>query len=144
MTERPTTEPIGLRVQRTAKTLNRAFESALAEEGGSLPVWLILLSLKSGRWHTQRQLAEAVGIRGATMTHHLDALERHGVVTRRRDPENRRVQIVELTAEGDALFHRLRGTAMAFDRRLRAGLSREETATLGELLERLAENVAEE
>ena len=54
--------PIGLQVQRTAKALNRAFDQALAEAGGSLPTWLILLSLKTRRWETQRELAAAVGI----------------------------------------------------------------------------------
>src|SRR3954451_7472323 len=100
----PPVEPIGLHVARAAKTLERAFEDALAAAGGSLPAWLILLSLKSGRWGTQRELAEAIGIRGAPLTHHLDGLERDGLVSRRRDPENRRVQVVELTAAGDRLF----------------------------------------
>src|SRR5919202_6065709 len=95
----PRPEPIGLHVARVAKSLNRAFEAALADAGGSLPTWLILLSLKAGRWGTQRELAEAIGIRGATLTHHLDGLERDGLVRRRRDPSNRRVQLVELTRE---------------------------------------------
>ena len=41
-----------------------------------MPAWLILLSLKAGRPETQRELAAAVGIQGATLTHHLDAMER--------------------------------------------------------------------
>src|SRR5215467_14026325 len=130
---RPTTEPVGLHMQRVAKVLNRAFEDELAAAGGSAPTWLILLSLKSGRPETQRELARAVGIQGATMTHHLDALEKAGLVTRTRDPENRRVQRVELTAEGDAAFHRLRKVAMKFDQRLREGLSEKELSQLGEL-----------
>jgi MarR family transcriptional regulator for hemolysin len=65
-----------------------------------------------------------------------------GLLTRRRDPANRRVHIVELTEAGEALFHRLRGAAAAFDRRLRAGLTREEIAELEGLLERLRRNVA--
>ena len=129
-------------MQRVAKVLNRAFEEELAEAGGSAPTWLILLSLKSGRPETQRELAKAVGIQGATMTHHLDALEKAGLVTRSRDPENRRVQRVELTAEGDAAFHRLRKVAMKFDRRLREGLSEKELGQLSELLDRLAANAS--
>jgi MarR family transcriptional regulator, transcriptional regulator for hemolysin len=140
--DRPRTEPIGLRVQRVAKSLNRAFEDELADAGGSVPTWLILLSLKSGRPETQRELADAVGIRGATMTHHLDALEKAGLVTRMRDPSNRRVQRVALTSEGDAAFHRLRKVAMGFDKRLRAGVSDEELASVSELLSRLAENAS--
>ena len=138
---RPKFEPIGLHVQRVAKALNRAFEDELAAAGGSLPMWLILLSLKSGRPETQRELAAAVGIQGATMTHHLDSLEKAGLVSRTREPSNRRVQRVELTPEGDAAFDRLRRVAMKFDQRLRAGLSDEELATIAAVLDKLDANV---
>lgn len=141
MPRAPRQEPIGLHVARVAKSLNRAFESALAEGGGSLPTWLILLSLKTGRWGTQRELAESIGIRGATLTHHLDGLERDGLVTRRRDPDNRRVQVVEPTAAGDELFERLRGAAVDFDARLREGFRDDELDLLRELLGRLGANV---
>jgi MarR family transcriptional regulator, transcriptional regulator for hemolysin len=138
--DRPRTEPIGLHVQRTAKVLNRAFEEELAAAGGSLPTWLILLSLKSGRPETQRKLADSVGIQGATMTHHLDSLEKAGLVTRSRDPANRRVQRVELTKEGNAAFDRLRKVALKFDQRLRKGLSEDELASVGAVLDKLAAN----
>jgi MarR family transcriptional regulator for hemolysin len=133
----PTEEPIGLYIQRIAKQLNRSFEAALAEVGGSVPTWLILVSLKSGRPETQRQLADAVGIKGATLTHHLEGLERTGLVARERDPANRRVQIVELTDEGEAAFQRMLGAALSFDAQLRDGLSEEELEKLRELLGRL-------
>src|SRR3954471_15291662 len=110
----PRQEPIGLYIQRVAKELNRSFEAALNEVGGNVPTWLILLSLKAGRPETQRQLADAVGIRGATLTHHLEGLERDGLVARERDPENRRVQKVALTDAGEAAFERMRGAALAF------------------------------
>jgi MarR family transcriptional regulator for hemolysin len=141
MTGPPRSEPIGLHVARVAKSLNRAFEAALSEAGGSLPAWLILLSLKTGRWATQRELAESIGIRGATLTHHLHGLERDGLVTRRRDPDNRRVQVVELTPAGDALFERLRDAALAFDARLREGFDERDVERLRELLGDLAANV---
>jgi len=138
--DRPRTEPVGLHVQRVAKTLNRAFEDELAAAGGSVPTWLILVSLKSGRPETQRELAKAVGIQGATMTHHLDALESAGLVARKRDPSNRRIQRVELTDQGDATFDTLRKVALKFDRRLRAGLSEDELALVGAVLDKLAAN----
>src|SRR5437764_12398570 len=137
---RPLQEPVGLQVARVAKLLSRAFDDALAEAGGSMPTWLILLSLKRERWGNQRELAEAVGIQGATLTHHLDGLEASGLISRRRDPGNRRVHIVELTDKGDAAFHRLRKAATAFDRRLRAGIAEPEVDELRGRLERLAAN----
>jgi len=139
---RPAHQPLGLHLTRVSRTVSRAFDETLAEAGGSLPVWLVLISLKSRQLASQRELAEAVGIQGATLTHHLDTMESAGLVTRRRDPANRRLHLVELTPAGDALFLRLRDRATAFDRRLRAGLSEGEVSQLEALLTRLRDNVS--
>ena len=139
---RPARPPIGLQLAQVAKVTSRAFDDALAQAGGSLPAWLVLISIKSRQAASQRELAVAAGIQGATLTHHLNAMESAGLLTRRRDPANRRVHLVELTPEGDALFLRLRDAAMAFDSRLRAGLSDRDISQLGELLSRLRDNVA--
>jgi MarR family transcriptional regulator for hemolysin len=141
--DRPRKAPIGLKLASTAKKVSRAFELALAAVGGSRPSWLILISLKSRRLASQEELAAAVGIRGATLTHHLDALESDGILTRRRDPENRRVHLVELTPRADAAFERMRRAAAEFDRRLRAGLSESDVSRLTELLEQLERNVGD-
>ena len=135
--------PIGLGLSQAARAVGRAFDEALAEAGGSLPVWLILLNLKIRRPGTQRELAEAVGIREATLTHHLNAMDTAGLITRTRDAANRRIQIVALTEEGEAAFLRLRQAAIALDEQLRAGLAETEIATLSALLTRLTANVAE-
>ena len=139
---RPARQPIGLQLAQVAKVTSRAFDDALAQAGGSLPAWLVLISIKSQQAASQRELAVAAGIQGATLTHHLNAMESAGLLTRRRDPANRRVHLVTLTPEGDALFLRLRDAAMAFDSRLRAGLSDRDISQLGELLSRLSDNVA--
>src|ERR1700740_2323597 len=107
--------PIGLRLNQGARAVGRAFDDAVAEAGGTLPVWLILLNLKIRRPGTQRELAEAVGVREATLTHHLNAMDARGLISRTRDAANRRVQVVTLTEAGEAAFGRLRDAAMAFD-----------------------------
>jgi MarR family transcriptional regulator, transcriptional regulator for hemolysin len=133
--------PIGLRLAQVARAVERAFDEALAEAGGTLPVWLILLNLKIHKPANQRELAEAVGVREATLTHHLNAMDSRGLVTRTRDAANRRVQVVTLTEAGEATFVRLRDTAVAFDAKLRAGLADADLATLSTLLGHLAANV---
>ena len=138
----PAAEPIGLQVTRTAKLLSRAFDDALAEAGGSLPVWLVLVSVKGQAQAMQRELAETVGIEGPTLTHHLNRMEAAGLLTRRRDPENRRVHRVELTSDGEALFFRLLESVTAFDRRLRAGISDKQIDSLSRILGRLRANAA--
>jgi MarR family transcriptional regulator for hemolysin len=132
--------PIGLLVSATAKALSREFDAALAAVVGSGPTRLVLSSLKTDRHRTQGELAEAVGVRQPTLSHHLDGLERAGLIRRERTADNRRVQRVTVTEAGEALFLRLRRAAAAFDGRLRAGLDDAEVAELRRLLRQLAEN----
>jgi MarR family transcriptional regulator, transcriptional regulator for hemolysin len=137
----PSVEPIGRAIASSAKVLSRAFERELAEAGGSQPVWLILLALKQQDWRTQQDLAAAVGIEGPTLTHHLDGLDKAGLIERARDPNDRRAVRVELTDAGDKLFKRLAKAAIGFDQRLRAGLSDEELDEFRRVLGRLRDNV---
>jgi len=138
----PSAEPVGRAVASSAKVLSRAFDRALAEAGGSQPVWLILLSLKQQDWPTQQDLAGAVGIEGPTLTHHLDGLDKAGLIERARDPNDRRAVRVELSEAGHKLFKRLAKAAIGFDQRLRAGLSDEELDEFRRVLGHLRANVA--
>jgi MarR family transcriptional regulator, transcriptional regulator for hemolysin len=134
--------PIGLHLTQTSRSLSQAFERAMAEAGGSASTWQVLLLVRSREWGTQSQMAEAMGITGATLTHHLNGLENQGLVRRWREKGNRRVQRVELTPEGEALFDRLRRVALAHDARLRSQLTDEETSELAGLLEKLQAGVS--
>jgi len=136
--------PIGLRLTQAARAVERAFDEALGEAGGTLPVWLILLNLKIHKPANQRELADAVGVREATLTHHLNAMDARGLVTRTREASNRRVQVVALTEAGEAAFLRLREAAITFDAKLRAGLADADLETLSTLLGHLAANVGAE
>jgi MarR family transcriptional regulator, transcriptional regulator for hemolysin len=136
-----TLPPIGLRLTRTARVVTQAFERAMAQAGGSASTWQVLLLVRSEQWGTQARLAEAMGITGATLTHHLNALEGQGLVRRWREASNRRVQRVALTPEGEALFERLREVAVRHDERLRSNLSDEEADRLAELLDKLQAGV---
>ena len=137
----PIEEPIGRTLDATARQASRAFDKQLAEAGGTRPGWLILVALKQQRWRTQQDLAGAVGIEGPTLTHHLDGLEKSGLIDRTRDPDDRRAVRVELTGAGEKRFQRLAKAAIGFDQRLRAGLSDDELDAFRRVLARLRENV---
>jgi MarR family transcriptional regulator for hemolysin len=133
-------ESLSLLIGRSAKALNRAFDDVLVAAGGSSPTWQVLLALTTGEHRTQGDLAAAIGLRQPTLVHHLDALERTGLVVRERVEGNRRVQHVTVTKAGEALFLRLRRAAASFDGRLRAGLTDADVADLRRLLAQVAEN----
>ncbi len=138
---RPARIPIGLHLAQATRVVSRAFDDALAAAGGSLPVWLVLLNIKTQQLANQRELAEAVGITEATLTHHLNAMEADGLITRQRHEANRRIHVVRLTDAGEAAFARLAGAAVAFDQQLRRGFTDPELVALGDVLDRLAGNV---
>jgi MarR family transcriptional regulator, transcriptional regulator for hemolysin len=138
---RPVRIPIGLHLAQATRMVSRAFDDALGAAGGSLPVWLVLLNIKTQQLANQRELAEAVGIREATLTHHLNAMEADGLITRQRHEANRRIHVVRLTDAGEAAFVRLAGAAVAFDKQLRRGFNDPELVVLGDMLDRLAANV---
>jgi MarR family transcriptional regulator for hemolysin len=137
MSRRPAGPPIGLQLTRSARVAAHAFERAMAAEGGSVPAWQVLLLVRSQQWGTQSEMAEAMGVTAATLTHHLNALEAQGLVRRWRETGNRRAQQVALTDAGEAQFERLRRVALRHDKHLRSQLTEAETATLAELLAKL-------
>lgn len=141
MSGRSASPPLGLRLARTARLAGQAFDRAMADAGGSAATWQVLALVRSERWGAQNRMAEAMGISGATLTHHLNAMEDEGLVRRWRERSNRRVQHVELTAAGEELFQRLRHVAARHDRRLRSQLTDEEAERLAELLDRLVDGL---
>jgi MarR family transcriptional regulator for hemolysin len=126
---------------RSARVIERDFNERLAAAGGSVPIWLILISLKSGGSRNQNELAQIVGIRGPTLTHHLNGMESAGLVTRQRQLDNRRMHVVEMTEAGSTLFTALREVAMSFDHTLRAGIEPDDLATFIQVLTRMYANV---
>ena len=138
---RPTRTPIGLRLFTSSKGCVARSTACSRTRAGRSRCGSCWTNLKSAAWRSQHELAAAVGIEGPTLTRHLDALERQGLVRRGQDPTDRRAVVVELTPEGHATHARLLEVVVAFDRRLRSGLSQDEVDTLRELLRRLEENV---
>jgi MarR family transcriptional regulator, transcriptional regulator for hemolysin len=139
---KPSGTPVGLQLALTAKLVSRAFNDVLAKAGGSLPVWLVLSSVKQEH-RTQLDLAHAIGIEGPTLTRHLDGLEESGLVVRLRDTGDRRAIRVELTEAGERLYARLLKDVIAFNARLTAGMNDQELGRVNRSLAQLAENVRE-
>ncbi len=131
--------PIGFALSQAARTTTRAFEEYLFEGNGSLSTWLILLALQRDGQSSQGELAIFVGVKGPTLTHHLNAMEEEGLIRRTRTKNDRRVHQVELARAGQKLFGKLKSRAEMFDRTLTSAITAKELATLRALLDRVAE-----
>lgn len=71
----------------------------------------------------QRTLADIEQVREPTMTVLLNQMEERGWVTRRRDPRNPRMKLVEMTAEGERELRSAGGVIRGRLREELAGLS---------------------
>ena len=70
---------------------------------------------------------------------YVDELEDRGYVERRRNPDDRRLHALHLTASGKKLMTKISDLARQHERRITAGLDAEQRATLRDLLTMLAQ-----
>ena len=99
----------------------------------------ILAVLDEGSLATQGAIADTLGYDKGQLVGLLDELEDAGLVERRRDPADRRRQLVRMTAKGRKTLERLRRLSSQLEDEFLATLSDEERAQLHTLLLQLAE-----
>jgi DNA-binding MarR family transcriptional regulator len=99
----------------------------------------ILIALDEGSHETQGAIADTLGYDRGQLVGLLDDLEQRGLVERRRDPNDRRRQLVQPTAEGKKTLRRLRALSRQIENEFLAPLSDDERTQLHALLLRLAE-----
>jgi DNA-binding MarR family transcriptional regulator len=113
--------------------------AAYEREGVHPYHFAILIALDEGSHETQGAIADALGYDRGQLVGLLDELEERRLVQRRRDPNDRRRHLVQLTPEGKRTLRRLRTLARQIEDDFLAPLSDSERAELHSLLLRLAE-----
>jgi len=124
-----------------AKSLRAYFEQVLAREGEALSTFLVLDAVAREGAKSQRELAEGVRIEGATMTRHLDRLEADGLVSRQRDPADRRAILISLTRAGAQTHRRLRERIAAAREACWKGIGSREREVVRRVAVQLSSNV---
>jgi DNA-binding MarR family transcriptional regulator len=101
--------------------------------------YAILATLAEGERETQGAIADALDYDRGQLVGLLDEMEERGLVERRRDPEDRRRQVVVVTPEGKKMLAKMRALARKLDDAFLAPLDEAQRAQLQELLLILAQ-----
>ena len=132
---------LGMLLRDGNAVFNKALRDELARHGISFSQYQHLRQL----WHqdglVQVELSRRIGIETASSTAVIDQLETFGLIRRKRDATDRRRIIVTLTPAGRALEKPLDGCAIAVNSRARSGLSKEEVASLFDLIGKIIGNL---
>lgn len=93
-------------VERVRRHTKDEVERTLAKQDSTMREFWILTCV-DGEPMSQRQLSELLLIDASDMVRIIDSLEKHGWVTRERDPDDRRRQIVAATKKGSKALTKL-------------------------------------
>ena len=124
---------------KLSKTVYRKSEESLP--GMSIKDYLALTNLDD-RGVPQQRLAECLGMDENNLVLLLNGLEEAGSIARRRDPDDRRRHIVEITPRGKKVLERAERGMDKLEQELLSALSPSERATLKQLVRRVLESQA--
>lgn len=132
-------ERFGLHLGLAARLWRAEIDRRLAAFGLTESRWLTLLHLsRLAETATQRELAEAVGVRGPTLVHTLDWLEAEGLIERRTEAGDRRTKSVHLRAQAAPVLKRIETTLAAVRAEIFSDLSPAEVTTCLKVFEQIA------
>jgi MarR family transcriptional regulator, organic hydroperoxide resistance regulator len=130
------------------RDVNRLFAATLqplvSREGVTVCHWYYLRILSEHDGPTQRELSEKVGVHPNTAVPALDNMEKHGLVKRVRDANDRRRMSVHLTPKGRRLRDEMIPNVQGMVYRSVAHLTPVELDTFFKVINRIEQNLVAE
>lgn len=139
-----TEHSIAFLTREITRNYTRNLQNAIAPYGILIGQYHFLRVLWEKDEITQRELAATVGMKESTTFTALAGMEKQGLLTRKRDSDDRRKMTVKLTDKGRGLKPKLIPIAKAVNDRPLTGLAPEQVTVLKTMLETLRNNLVGE
>ncbi len=132
---------VGYRIKLLSLLLSRKLQERMDPHGLTVFHWVVLCCL----WAEDGLATSAIGDRlnqvGGTLTGVLDRMEERGLISRQRDPKDRRVWRIWLAPEGLRLREVLPPLVQGLAEEALQGFSKEEYERFSGLLDQMIENL---
>jgi len=133
---------IGFLINRTAKGYIKALDSQLREKVGvTIGQWKVLVMLVDQDGLTQKEIADRLGLDGATLIPIIDKMEDERLVVRKVDSRDRRNNRIYRTDRADALWDKMVQCASDIKEISLKGISDESIKILRDTLENIWQNL---
>lgn len=130
-------ELIGYHLRRASGRFGTDFARTMEDTGVRQVTFGILSIIAANPGVNQGAVGRVLGIQRANMVALINELVDRGLVARTVSPSDRRAFELSLTSEGRALMERCKLAIDKHEKRMLSALSKEERATLTDLLQRI-------
>lgn len=134
------TQHAGFLLAQLGRAVTRQYRTALSPIGLKPRATAALLRLRSDGPLSQQALGATLDIEASNLVVLLNELEAEGLISRRRDPQDRRRHVVEISEHGAKAVCEVERAADQVEDEFFAALSRDERCALRELLVRLTDS----
>lgn len=125
---------LGYWLRFVSNQVSASFQTKLSKKGASVAEWIVLRFLLSNAPCSLTKLAQEMGLDKGAVSRLAERLEQRGLILRSVNSEDRRLFSIELTEQGLSLVPELAQIADENDRAFFGHLSKEEIASVTNLL----------
>jgi MarR family transcriptional regulator, transcriptional regulator for hemolysin len=134
--------PMGMRMAMVLRQWRAVIDHAITDTGLTQSGWMVLMQLHQlGDNVSVSELADVVGIELPPLMRTLNHLETQGHLVRTVSPYDRRIRLLALTPQGQAMQQRLAQTIAALQSRIANNISAENLDVFSTTLNQIACNL---
>lgn len=131
----------GLLLFLASKSQERLAEASIKKHLGLTPAqWKVILALNMTDGLTQKELADKIFLDGSTLVPVIDKMEQNGMVERKADSKDRRVNRVFLTKQSEATVDSIILIILQLRKTIYNGISESEIALIKNTLKTIIKN----
>jgi MarR family transcriptional regulator for hemolysin len=134
---------VGFIVNNTAKYFQRSLDLELRKNVGvTLSQWRVVSALVLQPGLTQKEIADKMGIEGATLVPVIDKMEKEGLLKRKQDSTDRRANKIYLTPKADSLWMSMTDCALKIRKSSTRNISESDIQITLDTLRQISKNLS--